>query len=73
MEDTVRYEKKFGQQLVPLLVEECVDFIRARGLTEEGLFRLPGQANLVKDLQGSFDSGKKPPFDRYTGHFPRDR
>lgn len=64
MEDTVCYEKKFGQHLVPLLVEQCVDFLRARGLTEEGLFRLPGQANLVKDLQDSFDSRKKPQFDR---------
>lgn len=71
LEDTVRYEKKFGQHLVPLLVEQCVDFIRVCGLTEEGLFRLPGQANLVKDLQDSFDGGKKPQFDRYTGHFPR--
>ncbi|KAL7983947.1 hypothetical protein Chor_004487 [Crotalus horridus] len=64
LEDTVCYEKKFGQHLVPLLVEQCVDFLRARGLTEEGLFRLPGQANLVKDLQDSFDSRKKPQFDR---------
>ncbi|KAK9401587.1 rho GTPase-activating protein 22 [Crotalus adamanteus] len=66
LEDTVCYEKKFGQHLVPLLVEQCVDFLRARGLTEEGLFRLPGQANLVKDLQDSFDSRKKPQFDRNT-------
>uniref|UniRef100_A0A8C5S551 Rho GTPase activating protein 22 n=1 Tax=Laticauda laticaudata TaxID=8630 RepID=A0A8C5S551_LATLA len=66
LEDTVSYEKKSGQQLVPLLVEQCVDFIRTRGLTEEGLFRLPGQANLVKDLQDSFNGGKKPQFDRNT-------
>uniref|UniRef100_A0A670ZT22 Rho GTPase activating protein 22 n=1 Tax=Pseudonaja textilis TaxID=8673 RepID=A0A670ZT22_PSETE len=59
------YEKKSGWQPVPLLVEQCVDFIRTRGLTEEGLFRLPGQANLVKDLQDSFDGGKKPQFDRF--------
>ncbi|KAM6446307.1 rho GTPase-activating protein 22 [Liasis olivaceus] len=62
LEDTVFYEKK----LVPLLVEQCVDFIRKRGLTEEGLFRMPGQANLVKDLQDSFDCGKKLQFDRNT-------
>ncbi|XP_026544338.1 rho GTPase-activating protein 22 isoform X2 [Notechis scutatus] len=66
LEDTVSYEKKSGWQPVPLLVEQCVDFIRTRGLTEEGLFRLPGQANLVKDLQDSFDGGKKPQFDRNT-------
>lgn len=64
LEDTVQYEKKFGPRLAPLLVEQCVDFIRDRGLDEEGLFRMPGQANLVKDLQEAFDCGDKPLFDR---------
>uniref|UniRef100_A0A8D0LB57 Rho GTPase activating protein 22 n=1 Tax=Sphenodon punctatus TaxID=8508 RepID=A0A8D0LB57_SPHPU len=65
LEDTVQYERKYGQRLAPLLVEQCVDFIRERGLTEEGLFRMPGQANLVKELQDSFDCGEKPLFDRF--------
>uniref|UniRef100_A0A8C9R914 Rho GTPase activating protein 22 n=1 Tax=Scleropages formosus TaxID=113540 RepID=A0A8C9R914_SCLFO len=65
LEDTVRYERKFGPRLAPLLVEQCVDFIRERGLHEEGLFRMPGQANLVKDLQEAFDCGDKPLFDRF--------
>lgn len=64
LEDTVRYEKRYGNHLAPLLVEQCVDFIRLRGLKEEGLFRLPGQANLVKELQDAFDCGEKPLFDR---------
>ncbi|KAM9065072.1 rho GTPase-activating protein 22 isoform X2 [Sarcophilus harrisii] len=66
LEDTVQYERKYGPRLAPLLVEQCVDFIRERGLTEEGLFRMPGQANLVKDLQDSFDCGEKPLFDSTT-------
>uniref|UniRef100_A0A452IW66 Uncharacterized protein n=1 Tax=Gopherus agassizii TaxID=38772 RepID=A0A452IW66_9SAUR len=66
LEDTVQYERKYGLRLAPLLVEQCVDFIRERGLTEEGLFRMPGQANLVKDLQDSFDCGEKPLFDSNT-------
>ncbi|XP_039565369.1 rho GTPase-activating protein 22 isoform X4 [Passer montanus] len=66
LEDTVQHERKYGQRLAPLLVEQCVDFIRERGLTEEGLFRMPGQANLVKDLQDSFDCGEKPLFDSNT-------
>ncbi|XP_061490275.1 rho GTPase-activating protein 22 isoform X1 [Rhineura floridana] len=66
LEDTVQYEKKYGKHLAPLLVEQCVDFIREHGLTEEGLFRMPGQANLVKDLQDSFDCGEKPLFDSNT-------
>ncbi|XP_021574435.1 rho GTPase-activating protein 22 [Carlito syrichta] len=66
LEDTVHYERKYGPRLAPLLVEQCVDFIRERGLTEEGLFRMPGQANLVRDLQDSFDCGEKPLFDSTT-------
>uniref|UniRef100_A0A4W5LLP2 Rho GTPase activating protein 22 n=1 Tax=Hucho hucho TaxID=62062 RepID=A0A4W5LLP2_9TELE len=66
LEDTVQYEKKFGHRLAPLLVEQCVDFIREQGLDEEGLFRMPGQANLVKDLQEAFDCGDKPLFDSNT-------
>ncbi|XP_037318930.2 rho GTPase-activating protein 22 isoform X3 [Pungitius pungitius] len=66
LEDTVQYEKKFGPRLAPLLVEQCVDFIRDRGLDEEGLFRMPGQANLVKELQEAFDCGDKPLLDSNT-------
>ncbi|XP_023443549.2 rho GTPase-activating protein 22 isoform X3 [Dasypus novemcinctus] len=66
LEDTVLHERKFGPRLAPLLVEQCVDFILERGLAEEGLFRLPGQATLVRDLQDSFDCGEKPLFDSTT-------
>ncbi|XP_042636591.1 rho GTPase-activating protein 22 [Orycteropus afer afer] len=66
LEDTVHHERKYGPRQAPLLVEQCVDFLRERGLTEEGLFRMPGQANLVRDLQDSFDCGEKPLFDSTT-------
>ncbi|XP_005412647.2 PREDICTED: rho GTPase-activating protein 22 [Chinchilla lanigera] len=66
LEDTVYHERKYGPRLAPMLVEQCVDFIRERGLTEEGLFRLPGQADLVRGLQDSFDCGEKPRFDSTT-------
>ncbi|XP_043912689.1 rho GTPase-activating protein 22-like isoform X2 [Protopterus annectens] len=66
LEDTVQYEKKFGPRQAPLVVEQCVDFIREQGLNEEGLFRMPGQANLVKELQDAFDCGEKPAFDSNT-------
>ncbi|XP_015251649.1 PREDICTED: rho GTPase-activating protein 22-like isoform X2 [Cyprinodon variegatus] len=66
LEDTVQFERKFGPRLAPLLVEQCADFIRERGLDEEGLFRMPGQANLVKELQEAFDCGDKPLFDSNT-------
>lgn len=66
LEETVRYERRFGNKQAPMLVEQCVDFIRQWGLREEGLFRLPGQANLVKELQDAFDCGEKPSFDCNT-------
>ncbi|XP_061603458.1 rho GTPase-activating protein 24 isoform X2 [Phyllopteryx taeniolatus] len=66
LEETVRYERRYGNKMAPMLVEQCADFIRQRGLHEEGLFRLPGQANLVKELQEAFDCGEKPLFDCNT-------
>lgn len=66
LEETVRYERRYGNKMAPMLVEQCVDFIRRWGLREEGLFRLPGQANLVKELQDAFDCGEKPSFDCNT-------
>ncbi|KAM9794845.1 rho GTPase-activating protein 24 isoform 3-T3 [Syngnathus typhle] len=66
LEETVRYERRYGNKMAPMLVEQCADFIRERGLREEGLFRLPGQANLVKELQEAFDCGEKPLFDCNT-------
>ncbi|XP_042200480.1 rho GTPase-activating protein 25 [Callorhinchus milii] len=63
---TVSYEQKFGQHLVPIVVEQCADFIREHGLNEEGIFRLPGQDNLVKQLRDTFDSGERPSFNQDT-------
>lgn len=59
------YEAQCGpQRPVPVLVEQCVGFIREQGLEEEGLFRAPGQTNHVRELQDAFDRGEKPVFDR---------
>ncbi|KAM8835427.1 LOW QUALITY PROTEIN: rho GTPase-activating protein 24-like [Synchiropus picturatus] len=66
LEETVLYERRYGVRLVPLVVEQCVAFIRERGLQEVGLFRQPGRASLVKELQEAFDSGERPTFDSST-------
>lgn len=63
------YERRYGVRLVPLVVEQCVTFIRERGLQEVGLFRQPGQASLVKELQEAFDAGERPSFDRCNHSF----
>ncbi|XP_068423544.1 rho GTPase-activating protein 22 isoform X3 [Clinocottus analis] len=67
LEETMLYEAQCGsQRLVPVLVEQCVCFIREHGLQEEGLFRAPGQTNHVRELQDAFDRGEKPVFDSTT-------
>ncbi|KAM8942602.1 rho GTPase-activating protein 25 isoform 1-T1 [Lycaon pictus] len=66
LDETVAYEQKFGPHLVPILVEKCAEFILQHGLHEEGIFRLPGQDNLVKQLRDAFDAGERPSFDRDT-------
>ncbi|XP_030639206.1 rho GTPase-activating protein 24 [Chanos chanos] len=66
LEETVLYERRYGDHMAPLVVEQCVDFIREHGLLEVGLFRQPGQATLVKELQEAFDAGEKPSFDSST-------
>ncbi|KAL2092186.1 hypothetical protein ACEWY4_011984 [Coilia grayii] len=60
--DMIAYEKKFGQHAVPILVTKCADFIREHGLNEEGIFRLPGQENQVKQFRDAFDAGERPSF-----------
>lgn len=62
--ETMAYEQKFGQHQVPILVQKCAEFIREHGMSEEGIFRLPGQDNLVKQLRDAFDAGERPSFDR---------
>ncbi|KFW11482.1 Rho GTPase-activating protein 25, partial [Eurypyga helias] len=64
--ETMAYEQKFGQHQVPILVQKCAEFIREHGMSEEGIFRLPGQDNLVKQLRDAFDAGERPSFDRDT-------
>ncbi|XP_077402655.1 rho GTPase-activating protein 24-like isoform X2 [Vanacampus margaritifer] len=66
LEETVLYERRYGVRSVPLVVEQCVAYIRERGLQEVGLFRQPGRASLVKELQEAFDAGERPSFDSNT-------
>ncbi|XP_073322372.1 rho GTPase-activating protein 25 [Pagrus major] len=60
--DTVTYEQRFGPHTVPILVQKCVEFIKEHGLDEEGIFRLPGQDNAVKQFRDAFDAGERPSF-----------
>ncbi|XP_028321811.1 rho GTPase-activating protein 24-like isoform X2 [Gouania willdenowi] len=62
LEETVLYEQRYGVRLIPVLVEQCVNFIRERGLQEVGLFHQPGCPSVVTELQEAFDSGERPSF-----------
>ncbi|NWR01303.1 RHG25 protein, partial [Paradoxornis webbianus] len=64
--ETMAYEQKLGQHQVPILVQKSTEFIREHGMGEEGIFRLPGQDNLVRELRDAFDAGERPSFDRDT-------
>ncbi|XP_010768483.1 rho GTPase-activating protein 25 isoform X2 [Notothenia coriiceps] len=60
--DIVTYEQRFGPHMVPILVQKCVEYIKEHGLNEEGIFRLPGQDNAVKQFRDAFDAGERPSF-----------
>ncbi|XP_043967945.1 rho GTPase-activating protein 25 isoform X1 [Gambusia affinis] len=60
--DTLTYEQRFGPHTVPILVQKCAEFIIKHGLEEEGIFRLPGQDNAVKQFRDAFDAGERPSF-----------
>lgn len=62
LSDTVSSEQRCGPQMVPILVQKCVEFIKEHGLNEEGIFRLPGQDNAVKQFRDAFDAGERPSF-----------
>ncbi|XP_047236113.1 rho GTPase-activating protein 25 [Girardinichthys multiradiatus] len=64
--DTLTYEQRFGPHTVPILVQKCADFIIEHGLNEEGIFRLPGQDNTVKQFRDAFDAGERPSFPSET-------
>lgn len=66
LENTILYERRHGERVAPMIVEQCVSFIRSWGLHEVGLFHQPGHVHLVKELQEAFDSGEKFTFDSHT-------
>jgi len=43
---------------VPDIVSKCVNFLFAKGLMEEGIFRLSGSSQKIKELKDAFDRGE---------------
>ena len=42
---------------LPVVVYECMEWILAHGLTEEGLFRTTGNQNEILNLKKAYDDG----------------
>ncbi|XP_077870541.1 rho GTPase-activating protein 24-like [Saccoglossus kowalevskii] len=60
--DILTTESVTSTKVIPNIIEQCVTFLREKGLEEEGIFRLAGRSALVKELQEAYDTGQKPDF-----------
>jgi len=49
-----------GPDTIPIIVEKCIRYLTANGLTEPGIFRLPGRTSRVEELRESFNRGEDP-------------
>ncbi|XP_066303592.1 rho GTPase-activating protein 24-like [Branchiostoma lanceolatum] len=63
LEETMRYERRYGNRSVPVIIEQTTAYIRRHGMAQEGLFRLPGSLTVVKELQDVYDRGERPDFE----------
>ncbi|XP_078576155.1 rho GTPase-activating protein 24-like isoform X2 [Branchiostoma floridae x Branchiostoma japonicum] len=63
LEETMRYERRYGNRTVPVIIEQTAAYIRKHGMAQEGLFRLPGSLTVVKELQDVYDRGERPDFE----------
>ncbi|XP_064393491.1 rho GTPase-activating protein 24-like isoform X2 [Halichondria panicea] len=62
LSETMQVEARLGGQFVPILLHRCVNFLRDHGLTEVGIFRLPGQASRIHTLKETYDCGSQKDF-----------
>ncbi|XP_057313070.1 rho GTPase-activating protein 24-like [Hydractinia symbiolongicarpus] len=56
--ETVKLDSRKGGGMVPIIVEQCVEYIRKIGMNEEGIFRVPGAKDDVEMLKNSFNKGE---------------
>jgi len=72
---TIKQDQLFGGQLsagigramdkdpppfqVPVIVYECVEYLKVNGLDVVGLFRVPGENHTIRDLKNKFETGEK--------------
>jgi len=47
--------------MIPALIVHCAQQVEARGLNEQGIYRVPGSDSMVRDLTEKFERGKGVP------------
>ena len=47
------------EETVPRLVTECIEYLLAHGLEQEGILRVSGSAVQIKVLKRAYEKGKK--------------
>jgi Arf-GAP/Rho-GAP domain/ANK repeat/PH domain-containing protein 1 len=60
-----------SSSLVPLVVEKCCDFVESNGIFTEGIYRIPGNAAVIKQIKQSFnmdDDAVQLTVDKFTVH-----
>ncbi|ETE62984.1 SLIT-ROBO Rho GTPase-activating protein 1, partial [Ophiophagus hannah] len=55
-------------QVIPLIVESCIQFINLYGLQHQGIFRVSGSQVEVNDIKNSFERGENPLADDQSNH-----
>ncbi|XP_069410147.1 rho GTPase-activating protein 1 isoform X6 [Ovis canadensis] len=59
-------EKNPEQQPIPLVLRETVAYLRAHGLTTEGIFRRSANTQVVREVQHKYNMGLSVDFEQYN-------
>lgn len=60
-----------SSSLVPLIVEKCCDFVENNGIFTEGIYRVPGNSAVIKQIRQAFnmdDDAVQLTVDKYSVH-----
>ena len=49
---------RHSQTRIAVVLEQCCDFLRERGMTEKGVFRVSGNNTKIRRMKAAFDAGQ---------------
>lgn len=58
LERSPDYNTTAESKLIPIVVRKCCEFLNAKGLEEEGVYRIPGNRKNIDTFIDKFNSGK---------------